>query len=51
MIPAATTFAQNAAAQRPQRFMGIFFPHGVAPGQWEPATGAVEKLAHTSWIR
>jgi hypothetical protein len=37
MIPAATLFAQTAAAQRPQRFMGVFFPHGMAPGYWEPS--------------
>jgi hypothetical protein len=46
MVPAATAFAQTAAAQRPQRFMGIFFPHGMAPGHWEPATGALDKLPY-----
>ena len=34
MVPAATAFAQTVAAQRPTRFMGIFFPHGMAPGYW-----------------
>ena len=46
MIPAATAFAQTTAAQRPQRFMGIFYPHGMAPGHWEPATGALDKLPY-----
>ena len=31
MIPARTALAQTAAAPK-QRFMGIFFPHGMAPG-------------------
>ena len=35
MIPARTLLAQSAAAPV-QRFMGIFFPHGMAPGYWEP---------------
>src|SRR5262245_17232122 len=36
MIPAATVLAQTAAAPK-SRFVGIFFPHGMAPGHWEPA--------------
>ena len=36
MIPAGTLFAQTAAGQRPQRFFGIFYPHGMGPGFWEP---------------
>src|SRR5882724_3315726 len=36
MMPAATAFAQTVAAKRPQRFVGIFFPHGMAPGYWVP---------------
>src|SRR5690348_2560759 len=36
MIPAGTLFAQSAAGQRPQRFFGIFYPHGMGPGWWEP---------------
>jgi hypothetical protein len=41
MIPARTLLAQTAAAPK-QRFMGIFFPHGMAPGFWEPkAEGAL----------
>jgi hypothetical protein len=35
MVPAATALAQTAAAPK-SRFMGIFFPHGMAPGHWEP---------------
>ena len=37
MLPAATALAQTAAGQRNSRFVGIFFPHGMAPGHWEPA--------------
>ena len=37
MIPAGTAFAQTVAGQRPQRFFGIFYPHGMGPGYWEPA--------------
>src|ERR1051326_297394 len=36
MIPAATAFAQTVAAKPPQRFVGIFYPHGMAPGYWVP---------------
>ena len=36
MVPARTALAQTAATP-PPRFMGIFFPHGMAPGLWEPA--------------
>jgi hypothetical protein len=35
MIPAATAMAQTAAAPK-SRFVGIFYPHGMAPGYWEP---------------
>jgi hypothetical protein len=35
MVPAATALAQTAAAPKP-RFVGVFFPHGMAPGYWEP---------------
>src|SRR3954464_9217491 len=38
MIPASTVLAQTAAGQPKQRFMGIFYPHGMAPGHWEPGT-------------
>jgi len=41
MIPASSALAQTAAAPKP-RFMGIFFPHGMAPGYWAPdAEGAL----------
>jgi hypothetical protein len=47
MIPAATALAQTAAVPK-SRFMGVFFPHGMAPGYWVPeAEGALpEKLPH-----
>jgi hypothetical protein len=35
MVPASTVLAATAAAPKP-RFVGIFFPHGMAPGYWEP---------------
>src|SRR5690242_3996222 len=44
MIPASTAFAQTVAAQRPTRFMGIFFPHGMAPGYWEPKSATLDTL-------
>ena len=31
MVPAATVLAQTAASRRP-RFVGLFVPHGMAPG-------------------
>jgi hypothetical protein len=37
MIPATTLLAQTAARPK-NRFVGIFYPHGMAPGYWEPAT-------------
>jgi hypothetical protein len=37
MMPARTAMAQTAALQPKQRFAGIFMPHGMAPGFWEPA--------------
>jgi hypothetical protein len=36
MVPAQTALAQTAASPKP-RFAGIFYPHGMAPGYWEPA--------------
>ena len=37
MIPASTLLAQTAA--RPNgRFVAMFFPHGMAPGYWEPTS-------------
>jgi hypothetical protein len=49
MIPARTLLAQTAAAESKQRFVGIFYPHGMAPGYWEPgaADGALpDKLPY-----
>src|SRR5215211_2034415 len=37
MVPAATALAQTAANPKP-RFVGLFVPHGMAPGYWVPAT-------------
>lgn len=47
MVPASTALAATAAAPKP-RFVGMFFPHGMAPGYWEPgAEGALPaKLPH-----
>src|SRR5688572_10108447 len=48
MVPATTALAQTAAGQTKPRFVGVFYPHGMAPGFWEPqAEGALpEKLPH-----
>jgi hypothetical protein len=48
MVPAATAIAQTAVGQAKPRFVGVFYPHGMAPGFWEPkAEGALpEKLPH-----
>ena len=48
MLPAGAAFAQTAAAQAKPRFVGVFFPHGMAPGYWAPETeGALpDKLPH-----
>src|SRR5262247_2048055 len=35
MLPAATPLAQTAADPKP-RFVGLFVPHGMAPGYWVP---------------
>lgn len=37
MVPARAARAQTAA-RFPRRFVGIFMPHGMAPGLWEPGT-------------
>jgi hypothetical protein len=37
MIPAQSSAAQTAVAQK-LRFVGIFVPHGAAPGFWVPKT-------------
>src|SRR2546422_11253618 len=37
MIPAGTLLAQTPAAVGGKaRFVGVFYPHGMAPGYWEP---------------
>ena len=36
MLPARTALAHTAAGQPKSRFVGVFFPHGMAPGHWEP---------------
>jgi len=48
MLPAGTALAQTVAAQSPSRFVGIFYPHGMGPGFWEPqAEGPLpEKLPY-----
>ncbi|MSO83470.1 MAG: DUF1552 domain-containing protein [Acidobacteria bacterium] len=35
MVPASTLLAQTVA-QPKTRFAGVFFPHGMGPGLWEP---------------
>src|SRR5436190_4215697 len=47
MVPAATALAQTPANPKP-RFVGVFYPHGMAPGYWEPEKeGALpEKLPY-----
>jgi hypothetical protein len=36
MVPASTALAQTPAARPKSRFVGMFYPHGAAPGYWEP---------------
>src|ERR1700757_4038398 len=36
MVPAATALAQTPAGNSKPRFVGVFYPHGMAPGYWEP---------------
>ena len=36
MVPASTALAQTVAGQTKKRFVGVFFPHGMGPGHWEP---------------
>jgi len=46
MIPAQTALAQTAAVPA-SRFMGIFYPHGMAPGHWEHPDGPLpEKMSN-----
>lgn len=37
MLPAFASLA-NAQELSPQRFVGVFIPHGAAPGYWEPTS-------------
>src|SRR5438132_1612 len=39
MVPARTLLAQTAARPK-SRFVGIFVPHGMAPGYWVPSSEA-----------
>jgi hypothetical protein len=49
MVPAATSLAQTPAAGKP-RFVGLFVPHGMAPGYWVPKTeGALEGDLPYNW--
>ena len=49
MFPAATAFAQAAAAP-PRRFFAGFVPHGAAPGYWVPEKeGALPKELPFIW--
>ncbi len=49
MVPAGTAIAQTAAAGKP-RFVGLFVPHGMAPGYWIPEKeGALEASLPFNW--
>src|SRR5687768_352137 len=49
MVPARTALAQTAAAGKP-RFVGLFVPHGMAPGYWVPETvGALGTELPFNW--
>jgi hypothetical protein len=49
MVPARTLLAQTAAAPK-QRFVGLFVPHGAAPGYWVPeAVGALPQQLPFIW--
>src|ERR1051326_3383088 len=41
MIPAQTPLAKTAAMPK-SRFMGIFVPHGMAPGYWIPEKATLD---------
>ena len=36
MVPALTPLGLTAAAAGARRFVGIWHPHGAAPGYWSP---------------
>src|SRR5215471_5529470 len=47
MVPAGTLLAQTAASPKP-RFVGIFYPHGMAPRYWVPENeGRLTTLPYT----
>src|SRR5688572_28702065 len=49
MVPARTLLAQSKAAP-PSRFVGLFVPHGGAPGYWVPEkVGALPEALPYSW--
>jgi hypothetical protein len=49
MVPAATALAQTAASPKP-RFVGLFVPHGMAPGYWVPeAAGPLAAELPFNW--
>ena len=37
MLPAQTPLRKTVAATPVRRFVGIWHPHGAAPGYWSPA--------------
>jgi hypothetical protein len=37
MLPANTALAQTVAGDPKMRYVGVFFPHGMGPGHWEPS--------------
>lgn len=51
MIPAGTALAQTAAAAKgTPRFVGLFVPHGMAPGYWVPEKeGALPEQLPFNW--
>ena len=48
MVPAGTALAQTPAGETIPRFVGVFFPHGMGPGHWEPTEegGLPQKLPY-----
>lgn len=46
MVPASTALAQTPATPKP-RFVGVFFPHGMAPGHWEMPEGRLPEQLST----
>jgi hypothetical protein len=49
MVPALTPMAQAQALAMPRRFVGVWHPHGAAPGYWSPLqTGADFEFSYTT---